>query len=439
MKVRNNKARLFDGLAKQPKAGGAERGKGRIHLDSGKQSGSGVGASGGTGGSSPHLQQGKANTSRRPLIIIAAGLGVLLLVVAAIVWLPGILRLPVKVSLNGKSYRAQAGIPLAEFVAEHLDMAQYHGDLLAVDGSILKKAGGVEPLISINGRAVEDDDTLRGSENVLVTRGADVTEKSKEKLRYESPAVKRTGRGSFGEVSEVGRIGVIQRRQGSESGLSLPPETREETMPVTIRMVSADKVRPKVVALTYDDGPSPKDTEALLKVLAAEQVKATFFMIGRNVKSYPAVARKVAQAGHQVAGHSYAHDSLPKLKPPKIEKDLEETARVIEEATGVHPLWMRPPYGAVNGSLYTLLGEKQTRFAMWDIDPLDWRRPGAKVIAERVLKKVRPGAVVLLHDGSVNRAQTVEASKIIIAKLKKKGYRFVTMQELYVLAQSDLD
>jgi chitin deacetylase len=185
----------------------------------------------------------------------------------------------------------------------------------------------------------------------------------------------------------------------------------------------------KVFALTFDDGPWPQYTREVLKVLRSRNVKATFFMVGQEVARRPELAREVRAAGHAVGSHSWGHPSRPRSPVSEVKK----TDQAILRATGVKSTLFRPPYGLVkNGMAAEAMRQKQS-VIMWTADSGDWKRGGARSIANRVLRQASPGGIALLHDGGGHRAQTVAALPIIIDGLKARGYRFVTVPQLLEL------
>ncbi|MDR1412603.1 MAG: polysaccharide deacetylase family protein [Actinomycetes bacterium] len=384
----------------------------------------------GTGGAGPSAG-GRRPGSRRWLLIIGA------LAVFVLAWMfgPRLLSLSVPVRLNGETYKVKTGTPVTQFIDDHLNVDEYTGDLLAIDGSPLKINEGETPVVTVNGRPAAKRATVKAHDVVVVTMGADRTEPITENSTLVQPKLSRNGHGQMIEVTDTGQVGVKVTPVGDESGLQAPTEVRTKAKAVKLRQVNAWKVRPKVVALTFDDGPNPGETESVLKILAREQVPATFFMVGSSAKAYPKLVKAVADGGHQLALHGFTHKSLDKLKSAEVESELKQTAEAIEEVTGARPDWLRPPYGAVNASVYSLLGEQHTKVALWSVDPHDYQKPGAKAIASRVVDGVGPGSIVLLHDGGGDRKQTVAAVEVIIKKLKQKGYRFVTIQQMWNLSQ----
>jgi len=179
--------------------------------------------------------------------------------------------------------------------------------------------------------------------------------------------------------------------------------------------------RPRV-ALTFDDGPGPY-TDDVLSVLRRKKAKATFFMLGQQVSSYPETARKVLAAGHELANHSSRHALLPSAD------DVARASRVIRHRTGFKPCLFRPPYGAINSTLKQGVARAGMKSVLWDVDTLDWRLPGSGSIGNAI-KNARAGSIVLMHDAGGPRGQTVEALPGAIRSLRKRGFELVTVTEL---------
>ncbi|MBB4950888.1 peptidoglycan/xylan/chitin deacetylase (PgdA/CDA1 family) [Kitasatospora gansuensis] len=185
------------------------------------------------------------------------------------------------------------------------------------------------------------------------------------------------------------------------------------------------------VALTFDDGPHPENTQRVLELLRRHDVRATFFCIGLNALAHPALVRRIVEEGHLLGNHTWSHAYLPDLGREGLRQQLDFTAEVLAEASGVgQPVLMRPPYGGRSPQLMERVADLGLTTVLWDVDTEDWAEPGAEVIAERVLRQVRPGSVVLMHDGGGDRSQTVAALPRIIDGLRRRGYRFVTPAEL---------
>jgi peptidoglycan-N-acetylglucosamine deacetylase len=184
------------------------------------------------------------------------------------------------------------------------------------------------------------------------------------------------------------------------------------------------------IALTFDDGPS-ESTPELLEYLDKEEVPATFFMCGMNVKRLPHVAGQVAAGGHQLGNHTYSHPKLPFKSAAFIDHEFTETQKIIQFETGVTPMLLRAPYG------FRWLGmrEVQQRLSllsvMWTVIGFDWRWPAGR-IATHVLEHCDPGAIVCLHDGRgvaphPDIGATLAALRHIVPRLKDNGYTFETV------------
>jgi peptidoglycan/xylan/chitin deacetylase (PgdA/CDA1 family) len=182
---------------------------------------------------------------------------------------------------------------------------------------------------------------------------------------------------------------------------------------------------PKIVALTFDDGPHGTHTPELLDILERKHVPATFFLLGEQVEQYPEIAARMVAQGHQLGNHTWDHAHVVRMDTKEIAADLERTSAAIAAATGIEPTVTRPPFGTITDELQLA---STTPLILWSIDPKDWRDREATTITDRVLKDIRPGAIILLHDiyGS-----SVEAVEPIIDQLQAQGYTFVTIDRLF--------
>jgi len=237
------------------------------------------------------------------------------------------------------------------------------------------------------------------------------------------------GSGPLETVTRTGEPGLARVTVDSTTGKVVKSVTvRHAISTVAVRTRSSAG---KVVALTFDDGPHPTQTPAVLKILAAEKIKATFFMVGAMARYHPAAARAVAAAGMLIGDHTEHHRNLPDVSSAAVTREIELGARSIEAITGVVPHWFRSPYGAASSAGARTASRLGMRLVTWDVDPEDWRSPTPAAIAEYVVSRVQPGSVVLLHDaGGTSRASTIAALPKIVSALKKKGYRFVTLDQL---------
>lgn len=184
----------------------------------------------------------------------------------------------------------------------------------------------------------------------------------------------------------------------------------------------------KRIALTFDDGPSPY-TSRILDVLDARDVPATFFVVGRNVAGREALLTRMLAEGHMIGNHSFTHVSLAKADAAAL-RQIDDTQAAIASATGFTPCLLRPPFGLGSRALLRALDRRRLTSTLWSVNPRDYRNPGTAAIKRRVLAGVKPGAIVLDHDGGGDRRQTLAAIPAIIRTLKARGYTFVTVTDL---------
>jgi peptidoglycan-N-acetylglucosamine deacetylase len=183
----------------------------------------------------------------------------------------------------------------------------------------------------------------------------------------------------------------------------------------------------KVVYLTFDDGPTVAHTRRVLDLLDEYDAKATFFQVGENATAHPALTRSVVERGHVLGNHTWAHRDMRKLSPQRLSHQITRASDALRRISGQPITCLRPPYGAVNRRVRSTVRDKELALKLWDVDPRDWKRPGAATIARRVISRADPGDVVLMHDGGGNRAQSVRALERILRSLGTKGYRFETL------------
>lgn len=188
----------------------------------------------------------------------------------------------------------------------------------------------------------------------------------------------------------------------------------------------------KVIALTFDDGPSKRYTDQVLAILAAEQVTATFFVTGKETKQNLSQARQLLAAGHQLGNHSYSHPRMLLMSPAAVASEIEQTDAAIRSAGYQGDILFRPPYGKKLLVLPWYLTEHNRLTIMWDLEPETDPKlaSDAQAMAAYVINNAKPGSIVLLHVMYQSRQASREALPVIIEGLKQKGYRFVTVSEL---------
>jgi peptidoglycan/xylan/chitin deacetylase (PgdA/CDA1 family) len=185
-------------------------------------------------------------------------------------------------------------------------------------------------------------------------------------------------------------------------------------------------VEPGAVALTFDDGPSRHWTRAVAKLLHRHRVPATFCLIGRQIREFAPVVRRLVRWGNALCDHTWDHNlDLRHRTLHQQRLDIRRGYRAIVRNAGVHPRFFRAPGGVWSRSLKRLGRAEGMRPLEWTVDPQDWARPGVHKIVRGVLSELRPGGVILLHDGGGHRRQTLDALAILLRRLPKMGYHFV--------------
>ncbi|WP_066073761.1 polysaccharide deacetylase family protein [Neobacillus soli] len=195
-------------------------------------------------------------------------------------------------------------------------------------------------------------------------------------------------------------------------------------------------VDPSKIAFTFDDGPDPIYTPILLDLLKKNEVKATFFVVGSKAEKHPELIQRMHQEGHLIGIHNYVHHSNWLMSPWKVRKGLEDTARIIENITGVSPVYYRPPWGLLN--LFDLFQRSNYKIILWSVMADDWRtRGGSEKIKQRLLANIKGGDVILLHDcGDTPGAEsdaprnTINALKDVLKQVETKELTCVRIDEL---------
>lgn len=210
-----------------------------------------------------------------------------------------------------------------------------------------------------------------------------------------------------------------------KTALAAAPSSPDRVEGITRKHGSSPRI-----ALTFDDGPEPGSTARILAILRQYQTPATFFTIGQKVQKYPWLVRQEYAAGHAIGNHTWNHAELTKLPPDQQASEIAQTSSVLKQVTGVAPTLIRPPYGSVNESVREQIAAQHLTMVLWDVDTVDWTRPGSSAIIQTALTHAHNGAIILMHDGGGDRSQTAEALPTIITTLRQRGYTLVTVPQL---------
>lgn len=217
-----------------------------------------------------------------------------------------------------------------------------------------------------------------------------------------------------------------------------PPQNKQITQNRYVRghnipgkLYWAGSAQDKEVALTFDDGPEEEWTPKILAILKQKNVKATFFVIGKQAKKYPEQLQRINADGHIIGNHTFNHVNLAKLAPPQIDQELDECASAIYDIIGKIPTLVRPPYGLHNETVDNAVYSKNRIIVLWSLDTKDWTGLDPTVIKSRIIPNIQNGYIVLQHDGENRKlGGSVQALPAIIDDLKAQGYTFVTIPEL---------
>ena len=183
--------------------------------------------------------------------------------------------------------------------------------------------------------------------------------------------------------------------------------------------------RDKLVALTFDDGPSGRFTEALLDGLKERGAKATFFLCGYRIAQYPELTQRIFSEGHEIGYHGYSHESMKNMSRLTIAGEIIDSQKLLPE--DCDPVFLRPPGGFVTDGVRQVAAARQLAILNWSVDPRDWATADTLAVEQAVLGNVEDGDVILLHDMTIS---SVRAALKIVDDLQKQGFRFVTVSEL---------
>ena len=366
----------------------------------------------------------------RRVTLIAGVVAAIVIGVAAVAVVVGFATRPIPVMVDGHRRLVPRGTTVSALLASH-SLVVRHGNLVSVvSRKVLRAGAGAPGTVLVDSRPATAGTQVHEDSVVASVVGSDVVESTKSERVTVAPGSHYSGHGPYVVLSDPGRDGVRIVTRGALSGELVTTTIISTPQAGMIRRYGYSG-RAKVISLSFDDGPWPGSTQAILAVLAKFKIKATFFMIGEQVARNPDVARAVAKAGMPIGNHTQTHQGLSKLSGSRVAWQIDTDEAAIQHATGVRPLWLRPPGGTLSRTVYEQANKAHVRIMLWDVDPDDWKRPPAATIVSRVLSGAHPGAVVLMHDGGGDRSNTVAALPTIITKLLAAGYRFETLDQMF--------
>ena len=184
------------------------------------------------------------------------------------------------------------------------------------------------------------------------------------------------------------------------------------------------------IALSFDDGPHPRLTPVILKILEEYGIKATFFMVGENVGYYPAAARAVVEAGHEIGNHTFSHRKFGRLEEEELRREILSCEEAIASVSDSPVRFIRPPEGQMSDTMRRVIGASDYRVILWDVDTRDWAHTPPAEITRHILDTVQAGDIILMHDFIGYNSPTPEALRAVIPALLERGFHFVTVGEL---------
>jgi peptidoglycan-N-acetylglucosamine deacetylase len=314
---------------------------------------------------------------------------------------------PVRVTIDGAPREVPPGTTL-----KALGLHAHDGRLLSVSGAVLEPLADPGKIL-VNGHTEPPRTRLRTGDVIRVVDGETRTEGTR-RIVARLPGW-HVGNPEFSlRTYRIRQITVEGRLSGDPVSFDEVPQ-------------GAGRAH-KEVALTFDDGPWPGATDRILAILRRLHVAATFFMVGHQVDAYPGIVRRVAASGLEIGNHSFDHpEGFAALSDERINSEMADTNTLLANL-GVTPTAFRPPGGSYDDGVVATARAQGMRTVLWDVDPRDWVSGVApKLIVSNVLHKVRPGSIVLLHDGGGDAQHTIKALPDIIERLRARGYDFVTI------------
>lgn len=378
-----------------------------------------------------HVGGSRSRNPRRAYAIVVVGCAFLLFI-ASIVWY---VNRSVTIGLNGEDTSVRIGSSLEELLGNE-DISARAGDLLAVDDSMIEKGAGERYAIRVDGKKVDakktGEVTFSGGENVEVADGADVYEPHDVQATEIQPTLTVEGSGPVGYVETWGIPGRIEVWTGKTSGKTADRGTVKEAVNARVRRTSVTPDKDdgkKYVAITFDEGPSPR-TRALLDILDKKGVKATFFLTGSAVEDARATVKAIADSGNEIGSNGYSNTDLSRLSGTELRDEITRGFDEIERAGGGASALLRPSGGLYSDSDWAEAMDLTGAVVTWNIDSGDWLLRGARQVVDTVMGSVGDGDIIMLTDNDATAGQTVEALPLLIDELRQEGYELVTLSGL---------
>lgn len=210
----------------------------------------------------------------------------------------------------------------------------------------------------------------------------------------------------------------------SIQGITVATNASAQNKKIPIYCVDREE---KVVSISFDAAWGNEQTGELLDILDKYNIKTTFFLVGQWVDKYPDSVKDISNRGHDVSNHSNTHPHMTKLSNEKMVEEIESCNKKIQDLTGKKPILFRPPYGDYNNAVVDAVNSTNMYCIQWDVDSLDWKDPSPDDMVKRIKSKMKPGSIILLHNGAKN---TPAALPKIIETITAEGYQIVPISQI---------
>ena len=374
-------------------------------------------------------------SSRESRLVAVLALLVIAAIVGGGIWMW--LNRTVRVIVNGTGVDVSASATL-EQIMEDEGISPKAGNLVSVGGNLLEEGGGTAFTATVDGETLDEGAAASfrasGNESITIGDGTDVVEASHAEEREVQPQLEPADSvGAITFVSQYGKVGRQKFTVGDVSGETVAGEVIEPVQNVKLESINP---RPegnrKVVAITFDDGPSSY-TQRYLDILSEHGARATFFCLGSQIPGRENLVQAIKAQGSQVCSHTQNHEQLTAIDTDTLRSEIGDAFSAITSAGGGDTTTLRPPYGSLDAQTWVNSGGNFSASVIWNLDSLDWELPGVDTIVSNCTEGIWSGAIILMHDGGGNRDQDLEALPKILEKLQSQGYEFVTLSELFAL------
>ncbi len=355
-------------------------------------------------------------------VLVAA---IMLALILTVTWPASDLGSAEFLMVDGTPVMVGPGTTVAQ-VADVRHVAPGPGAKLDVAGDVIVLGGGSPGTVEVDSSVAALDLTLHDGSVITTRRGSDHSERLVRKTAAIPHESRTEGGGVVVALVQKGSDGEREAFVGDTTERKVAEFVTREPVDAVLRRSPGVAAGQKAVALTFDDGPSTF-TPQILAVLAEKGISATFFWVGNVAAGRPEMIGAARSAGHEVENHSWSHADLTKLSPEAIGSEISRAGQTLGGTR-----FLRPPYGAYDTTVAEQADALGQRLVLWDVDTLDWKIREASSIVSRVQAAVRPGAVILMHDGGGDRSQTVAALPALIDWLLNEGYALTTVQHLSI-------